>query len=54
LVLDGSFGPLTEAAVQQWQGRRGLVVDGVVGMRTRFSLGLQLLLLLLQSPRQRR
>jgi peptidoglycan hydrolase-like protein with peptidoglycan-binding domain len=52
LVVDGSFGALTEAAVRQWQGRHGLVVDGVVGLRTRFSLGLQRLLRL-QSPRQR-
>jgi N-acetylmuramoyl-L-alanine amidase len=52
LVVDGSFGALTEAAVRQWQGRSDLVVDGVVGLRTRFSLGLQRLLRL-QSPRQR-
>lgn len=52
LVVDGRFGPLTEAAVKEWQGRRGLTVDGVVGMRTRFSLGLQRLMRL-QSARQR-
>jgi len=52
LVVDGSFGALTEAAVRQWQSRRGLEDDGVVGLRTRFSLGLQRLLRL-QSPRQR-
>ena len=52
LVVDGSFGALTEAAVRQWQSRHGLVVNGVVGLRTRFSLGLQRLLRL-QSPRQR-
>jgi peptidoglycan hydrolase-like protein with peptidoglycan-binding domain len=29
--IDGSFGPVTEGAVESFQGSEGLVVDGVVG-----------------------
>ncbi|MEE1939829.1 N-acetylmuramoyl-L-alanine amidase [Streptomyces sp. TRM 70361] len=32
--IDGAFGPLTEAAVRDYQRGRGLVTDGVVGSRT--------------------
>jgi peptidoglycan hydrolase-like protein with peptidoglycan-binding domain len=34
LDVDGAFGPLTQAAVREFQGRHGLAVDGKVGIRT--------------------
>ena len=40
LAADGVYGPITEAAVRQFQTDKGLTVDGVVGPQTRGALGL--------------
>ena len=40
LVLDGIFGKATEAVVREFQRRAGLVVDGVVGPKTKAALGI--------------
>jgi hypothetical protein len=34
LLVDGIFGPRTEATVRQYQGVKGLKVDGIVGRQT--------------------
>jgi len=38
-VVDGSFGPRTEAAVREFQRRHGLVPDGIVGPKSWASIG---------------
>ena len=38
LKVDGDYGPVTEAAVKDYQLHRGLVVDGIAGPKTRAAL----------------
>ena len=38
--VDGTYGPRTEAAVRDFQERKGLEVDGLAGPRTQFALGI--------------
>ena len=38
LKIDGSFGPLTKAAVLRFQKSKGLAQDGIVGPKTRAAL----------------
>lgn len=38
IAIDGIFGPATEAAVRRFQREHGLVIDGVVGRKTRRAL----------------
>jgi len=38
--VDGTYGPLTEAQVRQFQQRAGLKPDGFIGPATRSALGL--------------
>ncbi|NIM12490.1 MAG: hypothetical protein GTO45_10315 [Candidatus Aminicenantes bacterium] len=40
LRVDGIFGPGTEKIVKQFQGQKGLRVDGIVGSATRGALNL--------------
>jgi murein L,D-transpeptidase YcbB/YkuD len=40
--IDGVFGPKTKSAVKKFQQNQGLVVDGVVGRKTRAALMLKL------------
>ena len=42
LVADGAFGPKTEDAVEAFQRRAGLVVDGIAGPATLAALGITL------------
>jgi hypothetical protein len=41
LTVDGVLGSRTEAAIREFQERKGLVVDGIAGPKTRQALGLQ-------------
>lgn len=40
LPIDGTFGPLTEAAIVDYQTAHGLIIDGVAGRETQGSLGI--------------
>ncbi len=40
IKVDGTYGPLTEAQVRQFQQRAGLKPDGFIGPATRSALGL--------------
>ena len=39
LMTDGTFGPMTIAAVKDYQSAKGLGVDGIVGPKTWHALG---------------
>ncbi|NKG22388.1 hypothetical protein HED64_16955 [Paeniglutamicibacter sp. ANT13_2] len=39
-IVDGFKGAQTTANIRDWQGRKGLYVDGIAGHKTQNSLGL--------------
>ena len=39
---DGDFGPKTEAAVKNWQSKKGLLADGIVGAVTLSKMGINI------------
>ena len=40
VAIDGGAGPVTIAALKDFQAKNGLVVDGIVGNATRNALGI--------------
>jgi len=42
VAIDGSFGPATKAAVENWQLLHGLTADGIVGPQTWSAMGVAL------------
>jgi putative chitinase len=42
LVTDGSFGPITEKKLKEWQSANGLVVDGIAGQQTLNKMGIKI------------
>lgn len=43
LKVDGSFGPVTERVLREWQTKNGLTPDGIAGQNTLSKLGINLI-----------